>query len=493
MRGNEYSQLHAQDGYNHGADGNGAGRLREARHRHAFWMLFALVCGFDTLFSFLLFVVIGHDYTGGLSGYFKATVVHYSFRSSVFDVVIISLARSFLLSAFYWYLNHGKGKLVLITTLLSSVFLIIKVFYYSFSNGIPSYIMFVTAFIMPWVESWLWAVKIWWDERRAIEAADNATHPLKRYDETTPLIAGPGYSQPTQRWSSRRMEGVSVHSTPIGTPFGTPPETSQSFFGDDVVTDADANGYVAGPSQGPLHNQHMHSHAVQQQQGRPQHIQRALTPRDLKYIAEVREALDLLRTLGSSFDGWKLEKEADGVLVHSRPSPGVKLFRSTAIVEMSPRAVFEMVYYNIESQPNWNKAMTEYRTIETINDITDITYAMAAEAAGGMVSPRDFVNIRQWRLCEDGTYLCGGTGTTHERCPERQGITRGLNGPGGFVLLPVKERPGCTQFVWVVNSDIKGWLPKYVVDQAMTGVIIAFNGMLQSHVQSLAEGKVAAQ
>lgn len=42
---------------------------------------------------------------------------------------------------------------------------------------------------------------------------------------------------------------------------------------------------------------------------------------------------------------------------------------------------------------------------------------------------------------------------------------RGLNGPSGFVFLSVDGQPHVTKFVWIINMDLKGWVPSMLIDK----------------------------
>ena len=77
---------------------------------------------------------------------------------------------------------------------------------------------------------------------------------------------------------------------------------------------------------------------------------------------------------------------------------------------------------------------------------------------------------------------------------------RGHNGPGGFILRNIPDEPDKTEFIWILNTDIKvivcvkmvygfvklllskfpqkcffllqGWLPSRLVEQSLGGVMV---------------------
>ena len=63
-------------------------------------------------------------------------------------------------------------------------------------------------------------------------------------------------------------------------------------------------------------------------------------------------------------------------------------------------------------------------------------FQVCNEAAGGLVSTRDFVNLRHWSQVQEGVYISAICSVDHVSMPEVQGWVRGYNGPGCFVLEP---------------------------------------------------------
>ncbi len=53
---------------------------------------------------------------------------------------------------------------------------------------------------------------------------------------------------------------------------------------------------------------------------------------------------------------------------------------------------------------------------QPIDGHTDVSYQVCAEAAGGAISTRDFVNLRHWRII-DGVYVSASQSITHPAMP----------------------------------------------------------------------------
>lgn len=56
------------------------------------------------------------------------------------------------------------------------------------------------------------------------------------------------------------------------------------------------------------------------------------------------------------------------------------------------------LFYKIEDVPAWNPTLIESKIIKRIDSNTDIAYSVSTSGGGGIVSSRDFVNLRCWKL-----------------------------------------------------------------------------------------------
>nr|XP_027801247.2 stAR-related lipid transfer protein 3-like [Marmota flaviventris] len=76
----------------------------------------------------------------------------------------------------------------------------------------------------------------------------------------------------------------------------------------------------------------------------------------------------------------------------------------------------ELVYQEVILQPErmvlWNKTVTACQILQQVEDNTLVSYDLSAGAAGGVVSPRDLVNVRRIERRRDRC-LSSGIATTH--------------------------------------------------------------------------------
>ena len=169
---------------------------------------------------------------------------------------------------------------------------------------------------------------------------------------------------------------------------------------------------------------------------------------------------------------WKMEKKLDnGDMVQVKTVKGKKLFKLTGYVRMAPRQLLEELFYKIEEVPGWNPTLTDSRIIQPIDEFTDISYQVSltslglttfsppgqvcAEAGGGVVSTRDFVNLRHWAVMEGGVLVSAGGSIKHPAMPPQYKKVRGENGPGCWAMRPVDGDKNMCLFQWLLDTDLK--------------------------------------
>ncbi|NWI10875.1 STAR protein, partial [Crypturellus soui] len=201
------------------------------------------------------------------------------------------------------------------------------------------------------------------------------------------------------------------------------------------------------------------------------------------YIRQGEEALQKsLRILGDQ-DGWKTETAAaNGDKVLSKVLPDVgKVFRLEVVLEQPLDAVYGELVDRMEQMGDWNPNVQEIKILQQIGQDTVITHEKAAAAAGSIVGPRDFVSVRCARR-RGSTCVLAGTATTFGAMPEQEGFIRAENGPTCMVLRPVSGRPSQTQLTWLLSIDLKGWLPKTIINQVLSQTQVDFANHLRGRL-----------
>jgi len=425
---------------------------------------FLLLCTFDILFICLLWViailVTGRDLTHEL----ERQVMQYSIHSSMFDCVIASAGRFLFCLIFYGFLHLSHWWPITATTTATIGFLIAKVLQFKWHENDPityNVMLVLLSFILSWGEVWFYDLRMIPLERKANEiwgtqqpkdASDAES------DERTLLLP------PTRGGMLERfMTGSTLYEGSVGN-FYSPFETPEN--SDDEEEDLVEESGVRIPKR------------FRRKKDRP------LSDQEKEYKKMGEEMLAAAWGTLNSPD-WKLEKQLDnGDRVQVKQVNGKKVFKLTGYVDISPRQLLEELFYKIEQVPAWNPTLTDCRLIQPIDEHTDISYQVCAEAGGGAVSTRDFVNLRHWAVV-DGVYISAGGSIKHPAMPPQPKKVRGENGPGCWAMRPVESDPNKCLFQWLLDTDLKGWIPQYIIDKALSGAQFDYIAHIRARAAAL--------
>ncbi|XP_054313249.1 stAR-related lipid transfer protein 3 isoform X4 [Pongo pygmaeus] len=327
-----------------------------------------------------------------------------------FDLLFISLLWIIELNvlAFFRFSGLLLGYAVLrlqhwwviaVTTLVSSAFLIVKVILSELlSKGAFGYLLPIVSFVLAWLETWFLDFKVL---------------PQEAEEERWYLAAQAAVARGPLLFSGALSEGQ----------FYSPPE---SFAGSDNESDEE----VAG--------------------------KKSFSAQEWEYVRQGKEATAVVDQILAQEENWKFEKNNEyGDTVYTIEVP---FHGKTFILKTFLPCPAELVYQEVILQPErmvlWNKTVTACQILQRVEDNTLISYDVSAGAAGGVVSPRDFVNVRRIERRRD-RYLSSGIATAHSAKPPTHKYVRGENGPGGFIVLKSASNPRVCTFVWILNTDLK--------------------------------------
>ncbi|XP_009430546.2 stAR-related lipid transfer protein 3 isoform X4 [Pan troglodytes] len=200
---------------------------------------------------------------------------------------------------------------------------------------------------------------------------------------------------------------------------------------------------------------------------------KSFSAQEREYIRQGKEATAVVDQILAQEENWKFEKNNPTPCLHSPPchllslpqeygdtvyTIEVPFHGKTFILKTFLPCPAELVYQEVILQPErmvlWNKTVTACQILQRVEDNTLISYDVSAGAAGGVVSPRDFVNVRRIERRRD-RYLSSGIATSHSAKPPTHKYVRGENGPGGFIVLKSASNPRVCTFVWILNTDLK--------------------------------------
>ncbi|XP_010583849.1 PREDICTED: stAR-related lipid transfer protein 3 isoform X2 [Haliaeetus leucocephalus] len=213
---------------------------------------------------------------------------------------------------------------------------------------------------------------------------------------------------------------------------------------------------------------------------------KALTAQEKEYVQQGKDAMEVVDQILAQEENWKFEKNNDfGDVVYTFEIPfHGKTFILKAFLQCSAETVYQEVILQPEKMILWNRTVAACQILQRVEDNTIVSYDVAAGAAGGVVSPRDFVNVRRIERRRD-RYISSGMSTTHSLKPPLSKYVRGENGPGGFIVLKCPSNPRVCTFIWILNTDLKGRLPRYLIHQSLAATMFEFAFHLRQRVSEL--------
>ncbi|XP_064895422.1 stAR-related lipid transfer protein 3 [Columba livia] len=389
---------------------------------------FCLFVTFDLLFISLLWI-IELNTKDGIQKNLRNEIIEYRFRTSFFDIFVLAFFRFFVLLLAYAVVRLRHWWVIAVTTLVSSAFLIVKVILSELlTKGAFGYLLPIVSFVIAWLETWFLDFKVLTQEAE---------------EERWYLAAQAAASRGPLLYPGALSEGQ----------FYSPPE---SFAGSDNESDEEGAG------------------------------RKALTAQEKEYIRQGKDAMEVVDQILAQEENWKFEKNNDfGDVVYTFEIPfHGKTFILKAFLQCSAETVYQEVILQPEKMILWNRTVAACQILQRVEDNTIISYDVAAGAAGGVVSPRDFVNVRRIERRRD-RYVSSGMSTTHSLKPPLSKYVRGENGPGGFIVLKCPSNPRVCTFIWILNTDLKGRLPRYLIHQSLAATMFEFAFHLRQRVAEL--------
>lgn len=127
--------------------------------------------------------------------------------------------------------------------------------------------------------------------------------------------------------------------------------------------------------------------------------------------------------------------------------------------------------------------------MEVLDSNTDVLHSCYG-SRGGLVSPREFVDVRRWSKRGAGgqSFLLAYRGVVrYPGVPEARGVVRGRNGTCGLLFAPVvvpprpAHTPSC-HITMLAQSQPGGWLPRSLAARTTISALLEFPARLAAHV-----------
>ncbi|XP_030057806.1 steroidogenic acute regulatory protein, mitochondrial [Microcaecilia unicolor] len=204
---------------------------------------------------------------------------------------------------------------------------------------------------------------------------------------------------------------------------------------------------------------------------------------EMSYIQQGEEALQKSLSILGNQEGWKTEITAEnGDKVLSKVLPDIgKVFRLEVVLDQALDDIYRELVDNMEQMGEWNPNVKEVKVLQKVGKDTLITHEIAADTPGNIVGPRDFVSVRCNKR-RGSTCVLAGMSTRFGAMPEQKGYVRAENGPTCMVLHPYIENRGQTKLTWLLSIDLKGWLPKSIINQVLSQTQVNFAHHLREHM-----------
>jgi len=142
----------------------------------------------------------------------------------------------------------------------------------------------------------------------------------------------------------------------------------------------------------------------------------------------------------------------------------VLLLRAWAVIEnFTPKEVFDQIY-DTENRVKWDPVTMGLRVVEQIDENAAVIYFYVKTPFG--ITERDFVQRRGFAFDypEKGSIIMSFESCTHPSAPPLKNRIRGETHIAGYLLKPSSTRPGCTDLCILSQVDIKGSIPKAIVN-----------------------------
>lgn len=418
---------------------------------------FALLATFDVCFCSFLWMLCAMLQYKSVKLVYENEILAYGISSSLFDMSVLAALRFLVLLVAYVVFRLKHWFLVAVMTTLSGAVVIAKTFLYDWqaqlsvnSGVLAGVLLLVTSFVLPWGQAWFL-------DFRVVPSENRASQLLARIVND----AFPPVPSTVRRENVRSEDG--------GTTFYSP--------------DSGSENESAGESEARFRSELQLPHDLHVR-FEPEIAPKQLPPEERAYKRRAEEALDTaLKVFHES--NWKTEKmDHDGAIQTCHHSKFGKIYKYAGTLPAPPETVLDILFNKLDQQVLWNPSVKEARVVESIDSQTDIVYILS-EGIKGVISSRDFVNLRMWQRRGESYLLCAIC-AEHTKAPPKKTVVRGEQGPLLYMLAPSDSEIHRSKFQWLLNVNLKGWIPQYIIDKAMAKSMLDYAEALKTHLNSIA-------
>ncbi|CAG8727060.1 10881_t:CDS:2, partial [Ambispora leptoticha] len=179
------------------------------------------------------------------------------------------------------------------------------------------------------------------------------------------------------------------------------------------------------------------------------------------HTQRAEEVMQQLKLVASA-PGWKrMFTHKSGVSVWTKPGidnngKSVILKGEGVIHGFTPQTVFAV----IGNRKLWDDWYEDGNLIENLNDSTSLTYMVIQALAGSKA--RDLSLVEKIECTPAGVVYFVSTSVETPKVPRVANRIRATIKLNGWILDPVSVNPPATKVTYVLETDIKGWVPFFV-------------------------------
>ncbi|KAI4492480.1 hypothetical protein M0804_002271 [Polistes exclamans] len=426
---------------------------------------FCLFITFDLLLTVLMWLICSMIAGENLETAFFNQVVHYHIKTSLFDIVMAAICRFTVLLLFYalLYLNHW-----------------IFVAWLACNQPVFQVLLILTSFILSWAEAWYFDFRVIPQETHVINWIRNMSNA-----ERAPLIQATT-ANPHQ-YSS--IEPPRNFYTPMDSPAHSDNEdelvrrqdTANEIFIHKPIAKLTADKFIKNFFFGDKGNDKSKD-SQNNQIEKCSNDSTELPIEEYKMTAKklLKDSHDLLTS-----KEWKIETTmscGDIISYMQTKRPEGKIMKITGIVEAPASMLVNWLFDGVEASPTWNKLVTESRKLQHIDENTDIIYQATGSQGGGLIGARDFIILRH-RNKFGNYYISSGMSVTLKSFPSRKNVVRGENGVSCWAAEKLADGDSSKcRFTWILNTNLKGWIPQKVVDKSLSIALVEFMSYLRKNL-----------
>lgn len=218
-----------------------------------------------------------------------------------------------------------------------------------------------------------------------------------------------------------------------------------------------------------------------------------LEEEDLKYAKALQTAGEVFEEVETIFNdesyesrqGWfKDESNDDGDIVFAKDTKKGRMVTISTELPMPPDFVMKETWDGMETLPEWNQNINFASVIASPTPNFDVVTYGNNDVL--VVSGREFVSARVWRKLDDGSYILASRSVTIPSFKStHKGKVRAHLHLAGARFRPNPVNPETTLTDVVMLADLKGFLPKMIVNQVIGRVMLMDTVTNRKHFHDL--------